>query len=196
MVLRETVPSGWAVVFLPGLAPDVAAFREDGPTVSFFVPREALLRGGSLSYSLRAITEPANLPIFEGVCLVTDTSGLHSTPVTADTVTGPSTDDFAAAQPVIRGFHVTSGNQPRATFSWSGSGTAPVAIQWCPSLPIADDPTRRQTKDGWTTFATFTPPPSTSAVRALSSGAPFKFTPDVDAPAGFYRLVIGLEEEP
>ena len=61
MVLRETVPSGWAVVFLPESAPDVAAFREDGPTVSFFVPREALLRGGSLSYSLRAITEPASL---------------------------------------------------------------------------------------------------------------------------------------
>ena len=129
-------------------------------------------------------------------------------------VAGTGVGDFR-----IVGFRVSAGEHPRATFEWTGSGQRPVAIQWRPELGRAatarravcaadgteeSAPSSRATaSDGWSTLDVYTPRAARTSVSsaggevsaAKSAGpAVFEYTPDVDAPAGFFRLVVTVEE--
>lgn len=196
MVVREAVPEGWTAAFKPGAAPDVAAFRDDGASVAFLVPREALVRGGELTYALRADGETPAPAVFAGTCVVATAAGGRETPVAGGVVTGPGKEEGGVeGVPVFRGFRVASGEHPRVTFVWEGSGTRRVAVQWRPALALGGDAGRREAENGWTTFATFEPPAAAGS-RAASAAAPFEYSPDADAPAGFYRLAVETEEVP
>lgn len=195
MVVREAVPDGWTAAFEPGAATDVAAFRDDGASVAFLVSREALVRGGKLTYELRADGGTLAPAVFAGACVVATAAGVRETPVAGGAVTGPEKEEDGGAEglPVLRGFRVAPGEHPRVTFAWEGSGTRRVAIQWRPSLVPDGGAGRREAENSWTTFATFEPPMAAGA-RAASAATAFEYSPDADAPAGFYRLAIETEE--
>lgn len=210
MLVKESLPTGWTTAFDASANPSVSAVREESGAISFVVSRTALQEQGRLIYGLRRIDSSVALPAVTGICRTSSLSGVSSTSIVqgsltelvADTATGAEEDVPAAGTLLIESFHVSSGDHPRATFAWKGSGNRPVSIQYCPSL-VDDAPTpgtvsrkslAASAANGWTTFETYTPPVRRGGAKESSADALIEFTPDRDAPAGFYRLVIEVED--
>ena len=212
LVVKETVPYGWSASFDLAANPAVAEVRREGSSISFLVPRANLTGSGRFSYRLTRGASQAAVPAVSGICRTSSLTGV----ITAGVVQGSVRDMVVAADPAepaadeddpvpadfrIEAFHVTPGDHPRATFAWKGTGNRPVAILWSPTLDgaaVSGSASAGSRKgadaSAWTTFDTYVPAVSRSGAKAASPDAPIEYTPDLDAPAGFYRLVIEVEE--
>ena len=207
LVVKETVPYGWSASFDQAANPVVAEVRREGSSISFLVPRANLTGSGKFSYRLTRGASKAPVPAVSGICRTSSLKGVVSAGVVQGSIQEVVTaepeepavveDDPVPADFRIEAFHVTAGDHPRATFAWKGTGNRAVAIQWSPTLDGAtasggaSSGTRKGAEStGWTTFDTYVPSVSRTGAKAASPDAVIEYTPDMDAPTGFYRLVI------
>lgn len=212
VIVRERTQTGWDLLFDAASNPAVEAVQTTDAGKAFLIGREALASEGSFHYRLRrepvsakrllAAAAPASF--VSGTFSRSSGNGLTTGVVSEGEVSSIPT---AVALPVesgeksaangeefkITSFQVTPGASPRVTFSWMGAGSAAVQVQYRATLGNApsEGGLSAQSEDGWKTVAVLRP----VAVDGMSASAETEYTasPDMDAPEGFYRLVVAEE---
>lgn len=213
VIVRERTRSGWTLLFDAASNPAVEAVQSAEGGTAFLIGREALATEGSFSYRLRS--EPVSAKrLFAAAAPVSFVSGTFSLSSGNGLTTGEVAEGEVSSIPTavalpadasgkavpgedqfrITSFLVVPGESPRVTFSWAGAGSAPVLVQYRASLdpvPASKGGLSTQSEDGWRTVAVLRP--EAAGGKSAMEDTEYTASPDMDAPEGFYRLVVTEE---